>query len=64
MTGVFDCSLSGEYRIVADTFGLSPNEMFAASQRAIEFIFADDAIKDKLRDAWASFAAQNVELLA
>jgi adenosine deaminase len=64
MAGVFDCSLSGEYRIVADTFGLSPRDMLTASQRAIEFIFADDAIKSKLRDAWNSFAAQNTVLLA
>eukprot|EP00842_Homolaphlyctis_polyrhiza_P005205 jgi/Hompol1/5686/HPOL_004623-RA len=47
--GVFECSLSGEYELVARHFGFSKQDIFKLARGAIEHIFADQQMKHKLR---------------
>ncbi|XP_052183598.1 N6-mAMP deaminase isoform X2 [Diospyros lotus] len=55
-SGVFSTSLSGEYSLASSTFGLGRIEMFRLAQKAIEFVFADDAVKGELRQMFDSAA--------
>ncbi|XP_021294696.1 adenosine deaminase-like protein [Herrania umbratica] len=48
-SGVFSTSLSGEYRLASSAFGLRKTEMFQLAETAIDFIFADDGVKEELR---------------
>ncbi|KAL6992745.1 adenosine deaminase [Sarracenia purpurea var. burkii] len=59
--GVFSTSLSGEYILAASTFGFGRIEMFRLARNAIEFIFADDAVKRELREIF-DFAARKLDL--
>jgi len=47
--GVFSTSLSKEYAIVAKAFGISKEDLFQLAIHAIDFIFADEETKKKLR---------------
>ncbi|KHN03460.1 Cytochrome P450 77A1 [Glycine soja] len=60
-SGVFSTSLSNEYKIAAFSFGLGQKELFELSKNAIEFIFADNVVKEDLRKKFNS-AAKNLEL--
>ncbi|KAF7149591.1 hypothetical protein RHSIM_Rhsim02G0110500 [Rhododendron simsii] len=53
-TGVFSTSLSREYALAASTFGLGRSNMFQLAQNAIDFVFADDAVKMELREIFYS----------
>lgn len=59
--GVFSTSLSREYILASSTFGLGKREMFQLAMKAVEFIFAEDAVKDELREIFES-AATNLSL--
>ena len=50
--GVFSTSLSKEYSIVADTFGLNKKDLWNLSYRSIDYIFASESVKDILRKKW------------
>lgn len=50
--GVFNTSLSEEYAIAARTFGLGRTEVWQLSLASIDAIFADDSVKQMLRDTW------------
>lgn len=58
-SGVFSTSLSNEYKIAASSFGLGRKEMFELSKNAVEFIFADNMVKEDLRNIF-SLAAKNL----
>ncbi|KXH25167.1 adenosine deaminase [Colletotrichum simmondsii] len=47
--GVFGSPLSNEYRLVAEHFKLSRDEICALARRGIETIFADETEKERLR---------------
>lgn len=51
--GVFQCSLSGEYILAAKAFHLSQEELWQLSEKSIDYIFADDKTKKKLKSQWA-----------
>lgn len=50
--GVFATSLSKEYLIAARTFGLSRQQLWQLSYDTINWIFADNDVKDELRRVW------------
>lgn len=52
--GVFSTSLSKEYAIAAKAFNLSKAQLFGLSKNAIEYTFASEETKDKLRKKWES----------
>lgn len=52
--GVFSTSLSEEYSIAADTFNLSRRQLWDLSYNSIDHIFADETVKEKLREKWRS----------
>ncbi|TNN81985.1 Adenosine deaminase-like protein [Liparis tanakae] len=56
--GVFSTDLSQEYQLAASTFGLSREAVWNLSQRAIDCIFAPDAVKQQLRQKWLSMKPQ------
>ncbi|RYR76210.1 hypothetical protein Ahy_A01g000818 [Arachis hypogaea] len=60
-SGVFSTSLSNEYKIAASSLGLGRKQMFELSKNSVEFIFADNVVKDELREIFNS-AAKNLEL--
>ncbi|XP_020227615.1 adenosine deaminase-like protein isoform X1 [Cajanus cajan] len=60
-SGVFSTSLSNEYKIAADSFGLGRKQMFELSKNAVEFTFADNVVKEDLRKTFNS-GAENLEL--
>ncbi|XP_059338307.1 adenosine deaminase-like protein isoform X2 [Ammospiza nelsoni] len=50
--GVFATDLSQEYELVAKTFNLTPSQMWDLSYESINYIFASNAVKSKLREQW------------
>ncbi|KAL3867509.1 hypothetical protein ACJMK2_044708 [Sinanodonta woodiana] len=52
--GVFSTSLSEEYCLVAETFGLTRNDIWTLSYNSIDLIFAEEAVKQDLRSKWNS----------
>ncbi|KAM4573503.1 N6-Methyl-AMP deaminase [Odontesthes bonariensis] len=56
--GVFCTDLSQEYQLAASTFGLSREEVWKLSQRAIDSIFAEEAVKQRLRQRWNDLHCQ------
>uniref|UniRef100_A0A452HH35 Adenosine deaminase domain-containing protein n=1 Tax=Gopherus agassizii TaxID=38772 RepID=A0A452HH35_9SAUR len=50
--GVFATDLSQEYHMVAKTFNLMPSQMWDLSYESINYIFASDSIKLKLKEQW------------
>jgi adenosine deaminase len=54
--GVFSTSLSNEYYLTATAFGLGTTELFELAKNAIPFIFADDDVKQDLREIFDAAA--------
>ncbi|XP_061576931.1 adenosine deaminase-like protein [Cololabis saira] len=52
--GVFCTDLSQEYQLAASTFGLSREAVWTLSQRAIDCCFAEESVKQQLRQTWKS----------
>ncbi|KAH6790491.1 adenosine/AMP deaminase family protein [Perilla frutescens var. frutescens] len=52
--GVFSTSLSAEYALASSAFGLGKSEMYQLAQKAIEFIFASERVKEDLKTIFAS----------
>ncbi|KAM4734758.1 N6-Methyl-AMP deaminase [Anableps anableps] len=50
--GVFCTDLSEEYQLAASTFSLSPDAVWKLSERAVDCIFAGEAVKQQLRQKW------------
>ncbi|EMP39001.1 Adenosine deaminase-like protein [Chelonia mydas] len=50
--GVFATDLSQEYQLVAKTFNLTPSQIWDLSYESINYIFASDSVKLKLREQW------------
>ncbi|NXX70636.1 ADAL protein, partial [Spizella passerina] len=50
--GVFATDLSQEYELVAKTFNLTRSQMWDLSYESINYIFASNAVKSKLREQW------------
>lgn len=50
--GVFSTSLSEEYSIAAETFGLSRRQIWDLSFNSIDHIFANETVKTELREKW------------
>ncbi|NWT65945.1 ADAL protein, partial [Prunella himalayana] len=50
--GVFATDLSREYELVAKTFNLTRSQMWDLSYESINYIFASNAVKAKLREQW------------
>lgn len=42
-----------EYEIAANTFNLSPHQVWDLSAQAIDYIFAPDDIKSRLKEKWS-----------
>ena len=53
--GVFSTSVTEEYEKVSQAFNLSVCEMFDISYKSIEHIFAQDDIKESLRNRWKQY---------
>ncbi|XP_072021993.1 N6-Methyl-AMP deaminase-like isoform X2 [Amphiura filiformis] len=52
--GVFHTTLSKEYHLAMMTFDLSRKQLWQLSERSIDFIFADDDVKQTLRKHWTN----------
>ncbi|XP_009992826.1 PREDICTED: adenosine deaminase-like protein [Chaetura pelagica] len=50
--GVFATDLSQEYELVARTFNLTRSQMWDLSYESINYIFASNVVKSKLREQW------------
>ena len=50
--GIFSTSLSHEYALAANAFGLSPKQLLELSRASIECIFAPERDKEALRQLW------------
>ncbi|KFQ42395.1 Adenosine deaminase-like, partial [Nestor notabilis] len=50
--GVFATDLSQEYELVAKTFNLTRSQMWDLSYDSINYIFASNVVKSKLREQW------------
>ncbi|KAH7569538.1 hypothetical protein JRO89_XS06G0181300 [Xanthoceras sorbifolium] len=59
-SGVFSTTLSKEYDLAASTFDLGKWEMFQLAKTAVEFIFADDGVKQDL-EAIFDLAAKKLD---
>ncbi|KAI5656817.1 hypothetical protein M9H77_25610 [Catharanthus roseus] len=59
--GVFSTSVSGEYILASTTFGLGQKEMFRLASNAVDFIFADNRVKEELKVTFAS-ASRELDL--
>lgn len=51
-SGVFNTSLSQEYAIAAQAFGLSHDDLWELSLQAVEHAFLSDNEKEELRQRW------------
>ncbi|KAA8515486.1 hypothetical protein F0562_018903 [Nyssa sinensis] len=54
--GVFSTSLSGEYSLASSAFDLGKKEMFQLARNTTELIFADDEVKQEVREIFESAA--------
>ncbi|XP_012735828.2 adenosine deaminase-like protein [Fundulus heteroclitus] len=50
--GVFCTDLSQEYQLAASAFGLSRDAVWRLSERAVDCVFAGEAVKQQLRQKW------------
>jgi len=57
--GVFSCSLSEEFALIAEAFKLSEQQLYDLSYDAIDYIFAGDDIKNKLQNEWKVFHSRH-----
>lgn len=60
--GVFCTDLSQEYQLAAATFNLSHEAVWKLSQQAIDCIFAEDALKEQLKQKWTKLQPQVLNL--
>jgi len=60
--GVFSCTLSGEYRIAAETFEWSNEQMYIMSLKAIDLCFAEEIEKNELKNEWEIWKNSNRNL--
>lgn len=56
---MFFSDSSNEYKLAAETFKLSKEELFTISLRSIDAIFAGDDVKEKLRQQWLQWKKEN-----
>lgn len=49
---MFATSLSREYAVAAETFNLTRENLWDLSYDSINYIFADDTVKEHLRTMW------------
>ncbi|GAB2211118.1 hypothetical protein Droror1_Dr00016409 [Drosera rotundifolia] len=57
-SGVFSTSLSKEYTIAAAAFGLSRDDMFKLARNAVEYVFADNYVIEKLQETFDTAAKE------
>jgi len=57
--GVFSCTLSREYKLAAEHFDWSREELFTISYNAIKFAFCSDHLKEHLTKTWNSWRDKN-----
>ncbi|XP_050215219.1 N6-mAMP deaminase isoform X2 [Mercurialis annua] len=57
-SGVFSTSVCKEYSLASSAFGLGKKEMFELARNGIEYIFADDAVKQDLAQIFNSSAKE------
>lgn len=50
--GVFSTHLSQEYRLAAETFNLTPSQVWDLSYESISYIFASHNTRSELRKRW------------
>ncbi|KAK7810210.1 hypothetical protein U0070_010374 [Myodes glareolus] len=50
--GVFSTNLSQEYQLAAETFNLTPSQVWDLSYESISYIFASDNTRSELRNQW------------
>ncbi|XP_012967831.1 adenosine deaminase-like protein isoform X1 [Mesocricetus auratus] len=50
--GVFATHLSQEYQLAAETFNLTPSQVWDLSYESISYIFASDSTRSELRKRW------------
>jgi len=62
--GVFCCTLSGEYRIAAQTFHWDRETLFNIARDAVNHCFAREEEKDELRKLFSSWRIQNQALFS
>ncbi|KAL7130245.1 hypothetical protein ABFS83_13G121500 [Erythranthe nasuta] len=60
--GVFSTSISAEYALASSTFGIGKREMFEMNDRAIDFIFACDRVKQELKTMFATGLSELLNL--
>ncbi|SAM05052.1 hypothetical protein [Absidia glauca] len=60
--GVFGSDLSNEYVLAAKTFGLDRHQLFEASFKSIDYVFADQETKDQLKADWLAWKKDNQDL--
>lgn len=56
---MFFSDLSREYKLAAEGFQLTRDELFDISYRSIDAIFEDDAEKAKLQNIWLEWKKQH-----
>lgn len=56
--GVFCTDLSQEYELAASTFELGHEAVWTLSQQAIDCAFADEALKQQLKQKWSDLQPQ------
>jgi adenosine deaminase len=59
---VFGSDLSNEYVLAAKTFGLDRHQLFEASFKSIDYVFADQETKDQLKVDWLAWKKDNQDL--
>jgi len=62
-TTVSDLTLTDEYERAVDLIGLTPAELWAIDRHALDVAFADDAILDRLRAEFETWARAHPELV-
>nr|XP_045013187.1 adenosine deaminase-like protein isoform X2 [Jaculus jaculus] len=50
--GIFATCLSQEYQLAAETFNLTPSQMWDLSHKSINYIFASDNTRSELKKKW------------
>ncbi|XP_037538978.1 adenosine deaminase-like protein [Nematolebias whitei] len=60
--GVFCTDLSQEYQLAASTFELGHEAVWRLSQQAIDWVFADEALKQQLKQKWSDLRPQVLNL--
>ena len=60
--GVFNCTLSSEYVIVAKSFNLSKKDIYRLSLKSIDYIFSTVDEKNSLRSLWKDWLEKHEDL--